>query len=89
MQNDKITYEDLPIMTNSEFAHLGGGEVAYVKELTSDEAGELFPNVEELPKGINVFSLHAADGTPLAIAESRSAAIANAFEQDLETVSVH
>jgi hypothetical protein len=30
-----------------------------------------------------------ADGTPLALTESRSAAIANALENDLVPVSVH
>lgn len=81
--------DSLPEMSSIEFAHLGGGEVAYVKELSSDEAEHLFPAIDDLPHGINLFSLHAADGTPLALAESRSAAIANAMEHDLETVSVH
>lgn len=89
MEPEKERDDLLPLMSNIEFAHLGGGEVAYVKELTSDEAEELFPSIDDLPKGVNLFSLHAADGTPLALAESRSAAIANALEHDLETVSLH
>lgn len=89
MEQDKQREDILPLMSNIEFAHLGGGEVAYVKELTQDEAEEMFPSLDDLPRGVHFYSLHAADGTPLALTESRSAAIANALEQDLETVSVH
>ena len=77
------------VMSSLEFAHLGGGEIAYIKELTSSQAEEMFPSLPDLPSGINFYSLHAADGTPIALTESRSAAVANAFENDLETVSLH
>ena len=36
-----------------------------------------------------LFALHAADGTPIMLTDSREAAIANAWSQELETVSVH
>ncbi len=78
-----------PVMSNLEFTHLGGGEVAYIKELTSSQAEELFPALSNLPRGIQLFSLHAADGTPIALADSRSAAVANALENDLEPVGLH
>ena len=42
-----------------------------------------------LPKGINLFSLHAADGTPLALTDTRQAAIGHAIDDDLEIASVH
>ena len=77
------------LMSSMEFAHLGGGEVAYVKELSSVQAKELFPGLEDLPMNINVYSVHAADGTPIAVADSWSEAIANVLENDLEPVSVH
>jgi hypothetical protein len=87
-ETDK-TLERRNAMTENELATLGGGVVAYIKTLTSDEASRMFPAVEGLPKGINLFSLHAADGTPLALTDTRQAAIGHAIDDDLEIASVH
>lgn len=76
-------------MTEGELATLGGGVVAYIKTLTSDEASRMFPTVKGLPEGINLFSLHAADGTPLALTDTRQAAIGHAIDDDLQIASVH
>ncbi|MES0403419.1 MAG: DUF1150 domain-containing protein [Hyphomicrobium sp.] len=76
-------------MTEGELATLGGGVVAYIKTLTSDEASRMFPAVKGLPEGINLFSLHAADGTPLALTDTRQAAIGHAIDDDLQIASVH
>ena len=38
---------------------------------------------------MKLFALHAADGTPIMLTDSREAAIANALSQELEMVSVH
>jgi hypothetical protein len=77
------------VMTEHDLATLGGGVVAYIKTLTSDEASRMFPAIEGLPQGINLFSLHAADGTPLALTDTRQAAIGHAIDDDLEIASVH
>jgi len=45
--------------------------------------------VPKLAPGITLFALHAADGTPIMLTDSREAAIANAWSQELETVSLH
>ena len=42
-----------------------------------------------LAPGALLYALHAADGTPIMLTDSREAAIANAWSQELETVSVH
>ena len=76
-------------MTRSEFAQLGDGEVAYIKQLDPDVAERLFPALHTAPKGIDLFAVLGADGTPLALTDSRTAAIANAIENDLVPVSVH
>ena len=76
-------------MTRSEFAQLGDGEVAYIKQLDTDAAERLFPALSNAPKGIDLFAVLGADGTPLALTDSRHAAIANAIENDLVPVSVH
>ena len=76
-------------MSPKELALLGEGEVAYIKQLDSDAAGRLFPALEDAPRGIDLFAVLGADGTPIALADSRNAAIANALENDLVPLSVH
>lgn len=87
-ENEKCT-DRRHVMTEHELATLGGGVVAYIKTLTSDEASRMFPSIEGLPQGIDLFSLHAADGTPLALTDTRQAAIGHAIDDDLEIASVH
>jgi hypothetical protein len=76
-------------MSRRELAQLGDGEVAYIKQLDPEVAEKLFPALENAPKGIDLFTVLGADGTPLALTDSRKAAIANAIENDLVPVSVH
>lgn len=76
-------------MSMSELAKLGGGKVAYIKVMTPDEAKEMFPAIEGLPSGINLYALHAADGTPLALTDSRQAAVGHAMGDELEIASLH
>ena len=85
----RVTASPAPLMSMRELAELGGGKVAYIKVMTHDEAKELFPAVENLPEGIDLFSLHAADGTPLILTDSRQAAIGHALGDELEIASVH
>lgn len=72
-----------PAMSEGDFARLGGGEVAYIKTLSPQEASRMFPLIDGLPRGINLFSLHAADGTPIALTDTLQAAIGHAEEGDL------
>ena len=76
-------------MSRKEFAQLGYGEVAYIKQLDPEVAEQLFPALQKAPKGIDLYAVLGADGTPIALADSRNAAIANAIENDLVPVSVH
>lgn len=76
-------------LTRRELAELGDGEVAYIKQLDPDSAERLFPALSNAPKGIDLYAVLGADGTPLALTDSRSAAIANAIENNLVPVSVH
>jgi hypothetical protein len=48
-----------------------------------------FPQAPQLAAGTLLYALHAADGTPIMLTDSREAAVANAWSQELETVSVH
>ena len=76
-------------LTPEALAHLGDGEIAYVKTIRSEDVHTLFPQVPDIQPGLKLFALHAADGTPIMLTDSREAAIANAISQQLETVSVH
>ena len=70
-------------------AGLGGGKIAYVKAIRSEEVNELFPQAPQLAPGLQLFALVAADGPPIMVTDSREAAVANAWQNELETVSVH
>jgi hypothetical protein len=70
-------------------ATLGENRLAYIKAIRSEEVAFLSPEAPMLPAGHRVFVLHAADGTPILLAESREAALADAARQRIETVSVH
>jgi len=79
---------DAPI-TVEQLAHMGDGLIAYVKPLLSDEAQRLFPQVAGIPSGLQLFALLSAEGAPILLTDSRDAAVANAWEHKLQTVSVH
>jgi hypothetical protein len=83
-ENDRHT-----ALTPQEFAHLGDGSVAYVKTIRSEDVAVLFPQAPAIQPGLQLFALLGADGTPIMLTDSRDAAIANAWEHQLQTVSLH
>ena len=87
MTNDPVT--EKPAMSPQAFAVLGGGKIAYVKPIRSEDVQGLYPEAPQLQPGMQLFALHAADGTPILVTDSREAAIANAWSHELETLSVH
>ena len=70
-------------------ATLGEGHIAYVKQIRSEDVPGLFPQAPDLAPGMKLYALHAADGTPIMLTDSREAAIANAWSNELQAVSVH
>jgi hypothetical protein len=88
MTNNNITERNSTISPEA-LALLGGGKIAYVKAIRSEDVKSMFPQAPQLQPGMQLFALHAADGTPIMLTDSREAAIANAWSQELETVSVH
>ena len=80
---------DNPVITPQALAILGGGKIAYVKAIRSEDVHSLYPQAPEMQAGMRLFALHAADGTPILVTDSREAAVANAMTHELETVSVH
>ena len=81
--------ETRPLLTDDQLASLGGGRVAYVKPIRSEEVSRLFPAAPAIQPGLQLFALLAADGTPIIVTDSRDAAVANAMSQELEMVSLH
>lgn len=76
-------------MTPEDLALLGGGQIAYVRTIRSEDVPAMFPQAPDLAPGMTLFTLHAADGTPIMLTNSREAALANAKEHELVPVSVH
>jgi hypothetical protein len=78
-----------PAITQEALAQLGDGQIAYVRSIRSEDVASLFPQAPKIAPGIELFTLHAADGTPIMLTDTREAALANAWSQELEAVSVH
>jgi hypothetical protein len=76
-------------MSQDAFAILGGSRLAYVKVARSEDIAFICPEAPLLAPGQQVFVLHAADGTPILVTDSRAAAVANARNEQLEAVSLH
>ncbi len=88
MNTEKVNL-DIQSISPEALAVLGGGELAYVRTIRSEDVQRLFPQAPEIAPGLTLFTLHAADGTPIMLTDSREAALANASEHELTTVSLH
>jgi hypothetical protein len=91
MTNSKMNEQDAthPAITQEALAQLGDGELAYIRPIRSEDVAKQFPEAPELQPGMTLFALHAADGTPIMLTDTHEAAVANAWSQELEPVSVH
>ena len=67
--------EDVRPLSSREFGLLGIEVLAYVKPVVVD--------------GLEVFAVHAADGSQIAVMEDRGLALAVVRQHDMEPVSVH
>ena len=99
MSDVSVTFESEKVSVEA-LAHLGEGHIAYVKQVRSEDVPGLFPQAPKIAPGLKLFALHAADGTPIItlltesdyefmLTDSREAAIANAWSNELQAVSVH
>jgi len=85
---DEANHVKTPL-TAEQLAHLGDGTIAYIKPIRSEDAARLFPQIGTIQPGLNLFALLGADGSPIVLTDSKDAAIANAWQHELLTVSVH
>ena len=88
MNESVVVQTTLPVSLET-LASLGEGQIAYVKQIRSEDVPDLFPQAPTVAPGLKLFALHAADGTPILLTDSREAAVANAWSNELQTVSVH
>ncbi len=77
------------MITQDALAHLGDGRLAYVKPIRSEDVANMFPQAPQIEPGMTLFALHAADGTPIMLTDTRESAIASAWSNELEAVSLH
>ena len=77
MTEDTITSKisSAPAMSAKAFAHWGLDEVAYIRQTESN--------------GVPVYSVHAANGDPLATAPARDVAAALVLQNQLTPVDAH
>ncbi len=66
---------DIRHLSAEQLARLGVSQIAYVKSVTVD--------------GEPAFAIHAADGTPMAVAENRDVALAAIREHEMMPTLVH
>lgn len=88
MTDGSVIYEAESVSPET-LATLGEGHIAYVKQIRSEDVPDLFPQAPKIAPGLKLFALHSADGTPIMLTDSREAAIANAWSNELQAVSVH
>ena len=84
------------VMSDQALAALGAPEMVYVREVDSESVRDELAkyakdmNIEiDLEPGQKLFALYAADGTRVAIVDSREAALVAARENEMTPVSVH
>lgn len=75
--------------SGGEFATFGKNAFAYVRRVRSDELNAKFPQVEDLPAGLDLWGLFAADGEPIAVSDAEMMVRADAAERQLLTLYRH
>ena len=76
-------------LSQSELAHLGAGEVGYIRKIRSDEVARCFPEAPDVDPNLDLWALFGADGTPILLTDNRSSTFYKAAEDELKTVSLH
>jgi len=66
---------DVRHLSEQQLAALGMSHIAYVKPIVVN--------------GVQGFAIHAADGTPMAVAGDRDVAVAAVMQHEMLAVSVH
>ncbi len=76
-------------VSQKKFLALGIGKVGYIKIMQSDDVMRRYPEVKNIPLGIKVFGLYAANGDPIAIVDSKARAVHHARTKSLSIQILH
>lgn len=76
-------------VTEAQLAHIGEGQVAYLRKVSSDDLRGRFPGLTDIAPGLELWALFAANGQPILLSDARDRALAGAFENELTPVSIH
>lgn len=76
-------------LTESELAHIGSGEIGYIRKMRSEEVSRCFPEAPDIDPNLDLWALFGADGTPILLTDNRSSTFYKAAEDELRTVSLH
>jgi len=82
------TKATLDRLTRNEFAHLGAGELGYIRKMRSEDVSRVFPEAPDLNPGLDLWALFGADGTPILLTDNRSSTFYKAAEDELTTASL-
>lgn len=72
---NEVVRVDIRALSDEQLAMLGVSQIAYVKPVVVN--------------GAHGFAIHAADGTPMAVAGDREVAVAAILQHEMRPVSVH
>lgn len=78
-----------PFISPEQLAQIGGGVLAYVREIEGRNAAVLLGDKMAVPPDATLYCLYAANGQPISISQSREAALGSAFEHELIAASLH
>lgn len=76
-------------LTRNQLAHLGAGEVAYIRKMRGEDVVRCFPDWPEVDPNLDLWALFSADGTPLLVTDNRTSTFYKAAESELKTISLH
>lgn len=76
-------------LTIAQLAHLGAGEVGYIRRMRPEEVTRCFPEAPDIDPALDLWALFGADGTPLLLTDNRSSTFFKAAEDELKTVTLH
>lgn len=78
-------------ITKDALAALGGTELVYIREISGADilAENILPSNIRVDPDAVLYAVHAADGSRLAVTDSRASALAAARDHELKPVSLH
>ncbi|MVA96885.1 DUF1150 family protein [Nitratireductor sp. CAU 1489] len=76
-------------MSQTQFAHLGEGAVAYLRKVSSDDLRGRYPGLPDMAPGLELWALFAANGQPIMLTDERESALGAAIQNDLTPLSIH